>query len=135
MAYHSTLTFNACRRIAAVLALVFAASTFLAAQSETVYVTKTGAKYHRAGCSSLRSSSIPMPLTQAAIRYGACKNCKPPIPATSAAVALAPAKGSTKAAPTERAAASGRCQATTKRGAQCSRNAKAGTNYCWQHCA
>jgi hypothetical protein len=27
----------------------------------------------------------------------------------------------------------GRCQATTKKGTQCSRNAKAGSNYCWQH--
>jgi hypothetical protein len=28
---------------------------------------------------------------------------------------------------------SGRCQATTKKGTQCSRNAKAGSNFCWQH--
>ena len=26
-----------------------------------------------------------------------------------------------------------RCQATTKKGTQCSRNAKAGSNFCWQH--
>lgn len=31
------------------------------------------------------------------------------------------------------AAVSGRCMATTKKGTQCSRNAKAGSNYCWQH--
>ena len=28
---------------------------------------------------------------------------------------------------------SGRCQATTKKGAQCKRNAAKGSNYCWQH--
>lgn len=28
---------------------------------------------------------------------------------------------------------SGRCQATTKAGAQCKRNAAAGSSYCWQH--
>lgn len=28
---------------------------------------------------------------------------------------------------------SGRCQAMTKAGTQCSRNAKEGSNYCWQH--
>lgn len=28
---------------------------------------------------------------------------------------------------------SGRCQATTKKGAQCKRTAQAGRNYCWQH--
>lgn len=27
----------------------------------------------------------------------------------------------------------GRCQATTKKGTQCSRTAKAGSSYCWQH--
>ena len=27
----------------------------------------------------------------------------------------------------------GRCQATTKKGSQCKRTAKAGSNYCWQH--
>lgn len=28
---------------------------------------------------------------------------------------------------------SGRCQATTKKGTQCKRNAKSGSKYCWQH--
>ncbi|MET0636640.1 MAG: hypothetical protein ABWZ25_11485 [Chitinophagaceae bacterium] len=28
---------------------------------------------------------------------------------------------------------SGRCQATTRKGSQCKRSAKAGSNYCWQH--
>jgi len=28
---------------------------------------------------------------------------------------------------------SGRCQATTKKGAQCKRNASAGSSHCWQH--
>jgi methylphosphotriester-DNA--protein-cysteine methyltransferase len=27
----------------------------------------------------------------------------------------------------------GRCQATTKKGTQCKRNAKKGSKYCWQH--
>ncbi len=31
----------------------------------TVYVTRTGKKYHRAGCSALRSSSIPISLKDA----------------------------------------------------------------------
>jgi hypothetical protein len=45
----------------------------------TVYVTKTGEKYHRAGCSSLRKSAIPMKLKDAvAAGYEPCKRCKPP---------------------------------------------------------
>jgi len=50
------------------------------AQAEKVYVTRTGAKYHRASCSSLRSSKIEMSLAEAAARYDACKICRPPVP-------------------------------------------------------
>lgn len=119
------------RRIAAVLVLALAASALLSAQSETVYVTKTGAKYHRVGCSSLRSSSIPMTLAKAAASYGPCKNCRPPV---LEVVAPAPAAiASPKPTSSGRAIASGRCQATTKKGSQCSRKAKSGSSYCWQH--
>ena len=123
------------RQIAVVLVLVLAAATLLAGQSAdtVVYVTKTGAKYHRAGCTSLRSSSIATTLGQASIKFEACKNCKPPILAATAAPATPAANAPAKAAPAERAVQSGRCQATTKKGAQCSRNAKAGSRYCWQH--
>lgn len=44
-----------------------------------VYITKTGSKYHREGCSSLRSSSIPISLSEAKQKgYEPCKICKPP---------------------------------------------------------
>lgn len=45
----------------------------------TVYITRTGRKYHRAGCSSLRSSSSPISLKDAKAKsYTACKLCHPP---------------------------------------------------------
>jgi hypothetical protein len=44
----------------------------------TVYVTRTGSKYHNAGCSYLKSS-IPMKLSEAATRYTPCSRCNPPI--------------------------------------------------------
>ena len=44
-----------------------------------VYITKTGSKYHREGCSSLRSSAIPISLSEAKQKgYEPCKICKPP---------------------------------------------------------
>ena len=119
------------RRIAAILVFVLSAGVLAQAQTEAVYVTKTGAKYHRAGCASLRSSSIPMLLATAAKRYGACLNCKPPLPAAPTTKAVAEAGAAST--PPARAVTSGRCQATTKKGTQCSRNAKAGSSYCWQH--
>src|SRR5687768_1357540 len=44
----------------------------------TVYVTRTGEKYHRDGCRYLRQSRIPMSLKEAAKRFGPCSVCKPP---------------------------------------------------------
>ena len=44
----------------------------------TVYVTNTGEKYHSAGCSSLRKSSIPMSISDAQAQgYTPCGNCNP----------------------------------------------------------
>jgi hypothetical protein len=96
----------------------------------TVYVTRTGEKYHRAGCRSLARSQIPMSLSDAAARYGACAICKPPTLAGAPSSTPAAVAPPTRSSP---AVSSGRCQAITKRGTQCSRNAQAGRNYCWQH--
>ncbi len=46
-------------------------------KEETVYITKTGKKYHREGCRYLKSS-IPLDKNEAIARgYGACKVCNP----------------------------------------------------------
>ena len=45
----------------------------------TVYVTRTGQKYHRDGCRYLSRSKIPMSLKAAAARYEPCRVCKPPV--------------------------------------------------------
>lgn len=123
-----------------------AATATLAAKStsvpsnatETVYVTRTGAKYHRAGCRSLSRSQIPMTLKEASARYGPCSICRPPVlsaappTTTTTPAAAAQAEGATRPPPS-RAPASSRCQAMTKKGTQCSRTARAGSSYCWQH--
>jgi len=45
----------------------------------TVYITRTGEKYHREGCRSLSKSCIPISLSEAKARgYEPCKVCKPP---------------------------------------------------------
>lgn len=44
----------------------------------TVYVTRTGEKYHRGSCRHLRRSKIPMSLYDAKrAGYTACKVCRP----------------------------------------------------------
>lgn len=48
-------------------------------QSAEVYITKSGEKYHLAGCQSLSKSQIPISLSDAKSRgYTACENCDPP---------------------------------------------------------
>jgi hypothetical protein len=97
------------------------------AATETVYITRTGEKYHRAGCRSLAKSAIPMALSEAAQRYGACKVCQPPtlgakgaappVPAASTTSTDSPAAAvekSPRETPTPRSNAQ-RCAATTKK--------------------
>jgi hypothetical protein len=49
------------------------------AKEQTVYITKTGKKYHTAMCRSLSKSKIPMSLKDAKAKgYTACSVCKPP---------------------------------------------------------
>ena len=45
---------------------------------EQVFRTRTGKKYHREGCISLRRSKIPISLAEAKERYTACGRCNPP---------------------------------------------------------
>lgn len=47
-------------------------------QAVTVYVTKTGKKYHRDGCRYLSQSRIPISLSDAKSGYGPCSVCNPP---------------------------------------------------------
>jgi hypothetical protein len=46
--------------------------------SATVYITKTGKKFHRAGCDYLRKSRIPISRDEADRQgYGPCSVCDP----------------------------------------------------------
>jgi hypothetical protein len=45
----------------------------------TVYITKTGEKYHKGSCSSLRKSKIEIKVSEAKKRgFEPCKRCSPP---------------------------------------------------------
>jgi len=47
-------------------------------EESTVYVTRTGKKYHRAGCRYLSRSMIPISLEDAQAEYDPCSVCDPP---------------------------------------------------------
>jgi micrococcal nuclease len=66
------------------LLLAVAVSVF--AQNPTVYITKTGAKYHTGTCRYLSKSKIPISLSDAAARgYTPCSVCRPPVPSSQSA--------------------------------------------------
>ena len=75
------------RHFAVVTAILIVVGTFItgdikviaASGDTTVYITKTGEKYHADGCRSLSKSKIETTLQSAVDRgYEACKVCKPP---------------------------------------------------------
>jgi hypothetical protein len=105
--------------------------------AQTVYVTKTGKKYHTSNCSSLRSSSIPITLSEANQKgYGPCSKCDPPIysegnSTNNKSNLLDDSKLREKLNSTS--PTSKQCVAITKKGTECSRNAQEGSEYCWQH--
>lgn len=47
-------------------------------EEETVYVTRTGSKYHRSSCQYLRRSRILVSLKEAKQSYDPCSVCRPP---------------------------------------------------------
>lgn len=50
-----------------------------AVSAQTVYITKSGTKYHKSGCNYLKSSKYPITLEEAIDRgYTPCSVCKPP---------------------------------------------------------
>lgn len=46
-------------------------------RTQTVYITRTGAKYHRGSCRYLKYSKIPISLEKAKQSYGPCSVCRP----------------------------------------------------------
>ena len=47
-------------------------------EETTVYITKTGRKYHAEGCEFLSKSKIAIPLDEARAKYDPCSVCHPP---------------------------------------------------------
>ena len=54
-----------------------AAEKAAAKKEQVVYITKTGSKYHAAGCQYLRQSKIAVSLSEAQATCTACSRCNP----------------------------------------------------------
>lgn len=100
--------------------------------AQTVYITKTGEKYHVNDCRYLSHSKFSIELSDALNQgYEACKVCRPPQTLTTPKqkaneeefLQQVPSKntGSTQ------------CTATTQKGTRCKRFTSSANGMCWQH--
>jgi hypothetical protein len=104
--------------------------------AQTVYITKSGKKYHTENCSSLRSSSIPINLSEAIQKgYTPCSRCNPPTLSENSVNNnnLLKDDSTPNNITNNKSTTTKQCIAITKKGAQCTRNAEEGSDYCWQH--
>lgn len=62
------------------LTVFFSLCVFTFILAQTVYITRTGEKYHSQGCRYLSRSCIPVSLSDAKSQgYSACSVCDPPV--------------------------------------------------------
>lgn len=101
--------------------------------SQTVYVTKTGAKYHSENCLHLSRSSRSIELKQAIdAGYQGCKVCKPIASNSSTNTSqnfVPPSNYSQNSS----SSSSVQCSGKTQKGLRCKRLTTSGSGRCYQH--
>lgn len=103
------------------LVLLSFGSTVSFSQTDTVYITKTGEKYHT---KTHYAAVTPIELSDAIEKgYTACKVCKP-----SSGTAI-----NTLTTPAATRSTSTQCNGTTKAGTRCKRMTTNANGYCYQH--
>ena len=104
--------------------------------AQTYYVTKTGKKFHKKSCRFIQDSGIAIELEDAIAKgYAPCGVCKPGGEALSKDFYNWKARqDSVKGVTGEITKVEKRqCKGITKKRKRCKRNAKEGSDYCWQH--
>ncbi len=107
--------------------------------AQTVYVTKTGEKYHLEHCHYLKYSKREIKLKSAIdAGYGRCSVCKPSSKnsASNKSNSISPSKSSRKIHSTsvkKTSSTSTQCMGTTKSGNRCKRKTKSASGRCYQH--
>jgi len=104
--------------------------------AQTVYITKTGEKYHKESCQYLKYSKIEIDLAKA-VELGKtpCSVCKPPrLSPGQAPISSSGASSLGSApAPSQGKSTSRQCSATTQAGKRCLRMTTNTNGRCWQH--
>ena len=120
------------------LLCAFTLAIFIHAQ--TVYITKTGEKYHTGSCRHLSQSKIAIELKDALEQnYEPCKVCRPTQDITGNTIKNngLDEKEDPEISPTQnnttRNAESKQCTTTTQKGTRCKRMTTNANGKCWQH--
>ena len=103
--------------------------------AQSVFITKTGEKYHAESCRYLKYSKKEVTLEDALnFGYDACLVCKPTKKVGAKEKSqLTPTKTSSQSAPPPRKATATQCTGTTKSGSRCKRRTKNASGRCYQH--
>jgi len=118
------------------LSLFFLLLNLAAVQAQTVYKTRTGAKYHVATCGYLKSSFAINIQDALAEGLTACSVCKPSGGSVVPQRTVTPVNNyiqEGRATTNETAGATAQCSGTTKAGARCRRMTRAANGRCYQH--
>ena len=110
------------------------------AMSQTVYVTKSGKKYHTENCRYLTKNTVAVDLSDAVNRgFDACSICDPPSANSSNFFEFQTESSSGENEnqntidATSETQEKVQCSAMTKAGNRCKRMTKSSNGKCWQH--
>jgi len=114
------------------VSFIFANTTI--SQSQTVYVTKSGKKYHTGECRYTSNNSVSIDLSEALDRgYEPCKVCKPISNQDSNALTGSDKNRREGIENPKQGVEKVQCSASTKSGSRCKRKTKSPNGKCWQH--
>lgn len=103
-------------------------------QAQTVYKTRTGAKYHVETCRYLKSSIETTVAKAQAEGLTPCSVCRPTTGASGNAVAPQSSESNSVRSTSNSSSSSSRqCSGTTKAGARCKRITTSANGRCYQH--
>lgn len=108
----------------------------LTIQAQTVYVTKTGEKYHKENCHYLKQSKKSITLEKALeMGYKPCSVCKPAktTKTDDSTKSNFSSSGSSSSSGSTKKATAAQCTAKTKAGKRCKRMTKNASGRCYQH--
>ncbi len=129
------------KKISAVLIIIVGVLLTASVDAQTVYITKSGTKYHTGTCRYVQSSKMSISLSDAKAKgYTACSVCKPPSTITSTPTEKkdtttinATPKATQTTKPATSTTSSKQCSAITQAGTRCKRTTKSPNGKCWQH--